>query len=68
MSSPIKPNKMKKTKTGLHIDVKDKRIKVYTEKELQKIREKEMMRDDIVIVFTLSGLLICIGILIGISL
>ena len=32
---------MKKTKTGLHIDVKDKRIKVYTEKELQKIREKQ---------------------------
>ena len=59
---------MKKTKTGLHIDVKDKRIKVYTEKELQKIREKEMMRDDIVIVFTLSGLLICIGIIIGVSL
>jgi uncharacterized membrane protein len=59
---------MKKTKTGLHIDVKDKRIEVYTEKELQKMREREMMRDDIVIVFTLSGLLICIGIIIGVSL
>jgi len=68
MSSPIKPNKMKKTKTGLHIDVKEKRIKVYTEKELQKIREREMMRDDVVIVFTLAGLLICLGVIIGASL
>ena len=59
---------MKKTKTGLHIDVKNKRIKVYTEKELQKIREREMMRDDVVIVFTLAGLLICLGVIIGASL
>ena len=29
---------MKKTKTGLHIDVKGKRIEVYTKKELEKIR------------------------------
>ena len=59
---------MKKTKTGLHIDVKDKRIKVYTEKELQKIREREMMRDDVVIVFTIAGLLLSIGVIIGASL
>ncbi len=59
---------MKKTKTGLHIDVKDKRIKVYTEKELQKIREREMMRDDVVIIFTIAGLLLSIGVIIGASL
>ena len=59
---------MKKTKTGLHIDVKNKRIKVYTEKELQKIREREMMRDDVVIIFTIAGLLLSIGVIIGASL
>ena len=59
---------MKKTKTGLHIDVKDKRIEVYTDKELQKKREREMLRDDIVIVFTLAGLLLSIGVIIGASL
>ena len=59
---------MKKTKTGLHIDVKDKRIEVYTEKELQKKREQEMLRDDIVIVLTLGGLLLSIGVIIGASL
>jgi len=59
---------MKKTKTGLHIDVKDKRIEVYTEKELQKKREQEMLRDDIVIVLTLAGLLLSIGVIIGASL
>ena len=30
---------MKKTKTGLHIDVKGKRIEVYTNKELEKLEE-----------------------------
>ena len=31
---------MKKTKTGLHIDVKGKRIEVYTKKELEKLEEQ----------------------------
>tara|TARA_R110001592_G_scaffold132383_1_gene346859 strand:+ start:21 stop:206 length:186 start_codon:yes stop_codon:yes gene_type:complete len=30
---------MKTTKTGLHIDVKDKRIEVYTKRELKELNE-----------------------------
>lgn len=57
----------KKTPTGLHIKQKGKRIEVYTPKELERLREKKDSESDIIIAFTLSGLLLMIGFLIGIS-
>lgn len=58
---------MKKTKTGLHIDVKGKRIEVYTKKELEKIEEEAQTKLDFIIFFALAGLLITIGFIIGLS-
>tara|TARA_R110000787_G_scaffold90648_2_gene191286 strand:- start:1511 stop:1690 length:180 start_codon:yes stop_codon:yes gene_type:complete len=58
---------MKKTKTGLHIDVKGKRIEVYTKKELEKIEKDAQTQVDFIIFVALAGLLITIGFIIGLS-
>ena len=58
---------MKKTKTGLHIDVKGKRIEVYTKKELEKLEAEADERLDFVIVIALAVCLITIGFIIGLS-
>tara|TARA_R110002050_G_scaffold256197_1_gene395001 strand:+ start:504 stop:683 length:180 start_codon:yes stop_codon:yes gene_type:complete len=58
---------MKKTKTGLHIDVKGKRIEVYTKKELEKLEQEAQTKLDLLIVFSLSILLLSIGVIIGMS-
>jgi hypothetical protein len=56
-----------KTTTGLHINKKGKRIEVYTPKEIEEFRERKDSNADLIIAFTLSGLLLMIGILIGMS-
>ena len=58
---------MKKTKTGLHIDVKGKRIEVYTKKELEKLEAEADERLDFVVVIVLAVCLITIGFIIGLS-
>jgi len=58
---------MKKTKTGLHIDVKGKRIEVYTKKELEKLEAEADERLDFIIVIALAGCLITIGLIIGLA-
>jgi hypothetical protein len=58
---------MKKTKTGLHIDVKGNRIEVYTKKELERLEEQAQTRLDILLVIALSFCLITLGFIIGIS-
>jgi hypothetical protein len=58
---------MKKTKTGLHIDVKGKRIEVYTKKELEKLEQEAQTKLDLLVVFSLSILLLSIGVIIGMS-
>ena len=58
---------MKKTKTGLHIDVKGERIDVYTKKELEKLEEDAQAKLDLLIVFSLSILLLGIGVIIGMA-
>tara|TARA_R110002167_G_C12322317_1_gene619278 strand:+ start:363 stop:542 length:180 start_codon:yes stop_codon:yes gene_type:complete len=58
---------MKTTKTGLHIDVKGKRIEVYTKKELEKLEEQAQTRLDVLLVIALSFCLITLGFIIGIS-
>ena len=58
---------MKKTKTGLHIDVKVKRIEVYTKKELERLEEQAQTRLDVLLVIALSFCLITLGFIIGIS-
>ncbi len=58
---------MKKTKTGLHIDVKGKRIEVYTKKELEKLESEAVERLDFVVVIALAVCLIAIGFIIGLS-
>ena len=58
---------MKTTKTGLHIDVKGKRIEVYTKKELEKLEEQAQTRLDVLLVIALSFCLITLGFIIGLS-
>tara|TARA_B110000977_G_scaffold31334_1_gene41479 strand:+ start:87 stop:275 length:189 start_codon:yes stop_codon:yes gene_type:complete len=58
---------LKKTPTGLHINKKGKRIEVYTPKEIEEFRERKDSNADLIIAFTLSGLLLMIGILIVMS-
>ena len=58
---------MKKTKTGLHINVKGKRIEVYTKKELEKLEQEAQTKLDLLVVFSLSILLLSIGVIIGMS-
>ena len=58
---------MKTTKTGLHIDVKGKRIEVYTKKELEKLEEEAQTRLDVLLVIGLSFCLIALGFIIGLS-
>ena len=58
---------MKKTKTGLHIDVKGKRIEVYTKKELDKLEAEANERLDFVVVISLAVCLIAIGFIIGLA-
>ena len=62
-----KTNKMKKTKTGLHIDVKGKRIEVYTKKELEKMEERVQTQLDFIVAVSICALLITIGFIIGLS-
>ena len=59
---------MKKTKTGLHIETRKKRIEVYTQKELDAIeRKKELKRERIIqcAVFFLLAVCVAFGYLIG---
>ncbi len=58
---------MTKTKTGLHINVKGKRIEVYTKKELEKLEEDAQAKLDLLIVFSISILLLGIGVVIGMA-
>jgi len=58
---------MKKTKTGLHIDVKGKRIEVYTQKELEKLEAEANERLDFLVVLALAGCLITVGFIIGLT-
>jgi hypothetical protein len=58
---------MKKTKTGLHIDVKGKRIEVYTKKELDKLEEEAQTKIDFLVVLGISFCLIALGFIIGLS-
>tara|TARA_R110000803_G_scaffold118556_1_gene186955 strand:+ start:139 stop:318 length:180 start_codon:yes stop_codon:yes gene_type:complete len=58
---------MKKTKTGLHIDVKGKRIEVYTKKELEKLEAEADERLDFIVVLALAGCLITLGFIIGLA-
>ena len=45
----LKFYKMKKTKTGLHIQTRKNRIEVYTQKELEaKIKKQEIQKDIII--------------------
>ena len=45
----LKFYKMKKTKTGLHIETRKNRIQVYTQKELEaKIKNQELQKDIII--------------------
>ena len=61
---------MKKTKTGLHIDVKVKRIEVYTKIDLKQ-RDKELQNKRELIILAslivLASLLVTLGFIIGIS-
>lgn len=57
----------KKTPTGLHIKQKGKRIEVYTPSEQQKLRDKREFETDIIVGFTIAGLLLTLGFIIGIS-
>ena len=65
-----KTNKMKKTKTGLHIDVKGKRIEVYTKRDLKQ-RDIELQNKRELIItaslIVLASLLVTLGFIIGIS-
>jgi hypothetical protein len=58
---------MKKTKTGLHIDVKGKRIEVYTKKELEKMEERVQTQLDFIVAVSICALWITLGFIIGIS-
>ena len=58
---------MKKTKTGLHIDVKGKRIEVYTNKELEKMEEEAQTQLDFIVAVSICALLITLGFIIGLS-
>ena len=65
-----KTNIMKKTKTGLHIDVKGNRIEVYTKRDLKQ-REIELQNKRELIItaslIALASLLVTLGFIIGIS-
>jgi len=56
-----------KTTTGLTIIHDGNRVNVYTPKEMVLLRDKKDLMSDVIVGLTLSGLLITIGILIGIS-
>ena len=66
VKTPIKTNTMKTT-TGLTIIHDGNRVNVYTPKEMVSLRDKKDLMSDVIVGLTLSGLLITIGILIGIS-
>ena len=63
-------NKMKKTKTGLHIQTRKNRIEVYTEKELEE-QERRLMRQrdtimQLILILMFLGVAV-LGFLIGAS-
>jgi len=70
MCSPIKPNNMKKTKTGLHIETRKNRIEVYTKRDLQQ-RDKELneQRELIIMASAVASaiLLVTLGFIFGLS-
>ncbi len=49
---------MKKTKTGLHIETRKKRIEVYTQKEIEQLEQNLEKKRHIIILC--SVLLLCI--------
>lgn len=64
----LKLNKMKKTKTGLHIQTRKNRIEVYTQKELeQKEQERKEARTFIIrtAIVLLIGLWFVLGFILG---
>ena len=59
---------MKKTKTGLHIQTRKKRIEVYTEKELEQQELKKAEQRQLVVmasILLLAFLTFCLGFMIG---
>jgi hypothetical protein len=63
-------NKMKKTKTGLHIQTRKKRIEVYTQKELEEQERKLIKQRDtlmqLILILMFLGVAV-LGFLIGVS-
>ena len=54
-----------KTKTGLHIEQKGKRIEVYTEKELQKKLERKAFYRELICKASVALLFFLIGLIIA---
>ena len=64
----LKLNKMKKTKTGLHIQTRKNRIEVLTEKELELKELKKAEQRQLVVmasILLLAFLTFCLGFMIG---
>lgn len=64
----IKTNKMKKTKTGLHIETRKNRIEVYTKKDLLEKERKEQEYRNLIItgsILLLGILIFTLGLIIG---
>ena len=54
-----------KTKTGLHIEQKGKRIEVYTEKELQKKLDRKVFYKELICKASVALLFFLIGLIIA---
>ena len=50
---------MKKTKTGLHIDVKGKRIEVYTNRDLQEKERREQEYKNLIVIGIILVIWVC---------
>jgi len=50
---------MKKTKTGLHIDVKGKRIEVYTKRDLQEKERREQEYKNLIVIGIILVIWVC---------
>ena len=50
---------MKKTKTGLHIDVKGKRIEVYTKRDLQEKERREQEDKNLIVIGIILVIWVC---------
>ena len=54
-----------KTKTGLHIEQKGKRIEVYTDKELQNKLDRKVFYKDVICKLSVALLFFLIGLIIA---